>query len=176
MDSLILTSIYLCVDYIDANRMERMQKKTTRERETSAVHVWLVLWKAFGAVASVAEDSIRETCLGTSDFRVLEVLLHKGPLLVNTIGPKVHLTPGSISVAIDRLEDKGMVRRRSLADDRRIRQVELTAKGRESISRSFRKHADTMESAMSELSAAERATLLELLKKLGRAAAKFPND
>lgn len=34
------------------------------------------------------------------DFRVLAVLLNKGPLRANTIGPKVHLTPGSISVAV----------------------------------------------------------------------------
>jgi hypothetical protein len=41
--------------------------------------------------------------LGDSDFRVLEVLLHKGPLPVNTIGPIVDLTPGSISSGIPAL-------------------------------------------------------------------------
>ena len=45
--------------------------------------------------------------LRQAGFRVLEALLHKGPLPVNTIGPKVHLTPGSISVAVDRLLEKG---------------------------------------------------------------------
>jgi hypothetical protein len=43
---------------------------------------------------------IGRTELGDSDFRVLEALLHKGPLPVNTLGPKVWLTPGSISVAV----------------------------------------------------------------------------
>jgi len=32
---------------------------------------------------------IEETGISDRDFRVLEVLLHKGPLPVNTIGPKV---------------------------------------------------------------------------------------
>jgi MarR family 2-MHQ and catechol resistance regulon transcriptional repressor len=41
--------------------------------------------------------------LGESDFRVLEVLLHKGPMPVNAIGPKVYLNLGSVSVAVDRL-------------------------------------------------------------------------
>ena len=64
-------------------------------QDTSGVHVWLVLWKAFRALADQAEVSLNlsRTGLGESDFRVLEVLLHKGPLPVNTIGPKVWLTP-----------------------------------------------------------------------------------
>src|SRR5712671_2192516 len=42
---------------------------------------------------------------------------------------KVWLTPGSIGVAADRLEKKGLVKRKN-TDDRRVRLVELTAKGR----------------------------------------------
>ena len=44
-------------------------------------------------------------------FRRAEALLHKGPLPVNTIGLIVDLTPGSISLAVDRLVEKGLVRR-----------------------------------------------------------------
>jgi len=68
--------------------------------------------KAFQALIPHAAESIARTELGDSDFRVLEVLLHKGPLPVNTIGPKVWLTPGSISVAVDRLVKKGLVSRK----------------------------------------------------------------
>ena len=82
--------------------------------------------KAFQALIPHAEESIKRTELGDSDFRVLEALLHKGPLPVNTVGPKVWLTPGSISVAVDRLVKKGLVSRKDHADDRRVRQVELT--------------------------------------------------
>src|SRR4051812_13387715 len=100
-------------------------------QNTSGVHVWLVLVKAFHALSAVADESrqMKKSGLGDSDFRVLEALLHKGPLPVNTIGPKVWLTPGSISVAIDRLEKKALVKRRN-TEDRRVRLVELTAKGR----------------------------------------------
>ena len=97
-------------------------------QDSSGVHVWLVLMKAFQALMPHAEESIKRTELGDSDFRVLEALLHKGPLPVNTVGPKVWLTPGSISVAVDRLVKKGLVSRKDRAEDRRVRQVELTAK------------------------------------------------
>jgi len=128
--------------------------------------------KAFQALFPHAEESIKRTELGDSDFRVLEALLHKGPLPVNTVGPKVWLTPGSISVAVDRLVKKGLVSRRNRADDRRVRQVELTPKGRALITRGFGEHAATMEEVASVLSKNERLTLLRLLKKLGKHAAE----
>ena len=56
-------------------------------------HVWLVMMKAMRALTRYAAAGIEETGLGISDFGVLEVLLHKGPLPVNTIGPIVDLTP-----------------------------------------------------------------------------------
>jgi MarR family transcriptional regulator, 2-MHQ and catechol-resistance regulon repressor len=146
-----------------------MRKGCREMQDTSGVHVWLVLVKAFHALAAQAKDSLNlgRTGLGDSDFRVLEVLLHKGPLPVNTIGPKVWLTPGSISVAVDRLEKKGLVKR-THTGDRRVRLVELTAKGRALIARTFREHAAAMEDAVGVLSKEERLLLLRLLKKLGK--------
>jgi MarR family 2-MHQ and catechol resistance regulon transcriptional repressor len=143
-------------------------KASAQKQDTSGVHVWLVLMKAFQALMPHVAESIARTALGDSDFRVLEVLLHKGPLPVNTVGPKVWLTPGSISVAVDRLVEKGLVSRKDHPDDRRVRQVELTAKGRALITRGFREHAAAMETAISVLSKNERLTLLRLLKKLGK--------
>jgi MarR family 2-MHQ and catechol resistance regulon transcriptional repressor len=111
--------------------------------------------------------NLSQTGLGDSDFRVLEVLLHKGPPPVNTIGPKVWLTPGSISVAVDRLEKKAPVKRKN-TDDRRVRLVELTPKGRALVTKTFREHAAAMEEAATVLSKEERLLLLRLLKKLGK--------
>jgi len=142
-----------------------MWKGFREMQDTSGVHVWLVLMKAFHALAAHAEESLNlsRTGLGDPDFRVLEVLLHKGPLPVNTIGPKVWLTPGSISVAVDRLEKKALVKR-----DRRVRLVELTAKGRALITKISWEHAAAMEEAAGVLSKEERLILLRLLKKLGK--------
>src|SRR5258705_12477108 len=149
------------------------RKKTTPGQDSSGVHVWLVFMKAFQALFPHAAGSVKRTELGDSDFRVLEALLHKGPLPVNTIGPKVWLTPGSISVAVDRLVEKGLVSRKDHPDDRRVRRVELTAKGRALITRGFREHASAMETAVGVLSKNERLTLLRLLKKLGKSAEKM---
>jgi MarR family 2-MHQ and catechol resistance regulon transcriptional repressor len=78
------------------------------------------MMKAMRALTRYAAAGIEDTGLGLSDFGVLEALLHKGPLPVNTIGPIVDLTPGSISIAVDRLFAKGLVTRVESTEDRRV--------------------------------------------------------
>jgi MarR family 2-MHQ and catechol resistance regulon transcriptional repressor len=138
-------------------------------QETS--HVWLVMLKAMRALTRYATAGIEGTGLGDSDFRVLEVLLHKGPLPVNTIGPIVDLTPGSISIAVDRLVAKGLVSRVESTEDRRVRIVALTSQGRELIVPAFRKHARQMKGVFSELSPEELRGFELALKKVGKRAA-----
>lgn len=134
---------------------------------TSGVRLWLVLSKAVRALEAHARRSIAALDLCMSDFAVLEVLLHKGPLPVNTIGRKVLLTSGSITTAVDRLERQGFVERRDHPTDRRARVVHLTPGGKKLIARAFAEHEKDMERAAGGLTRAERATLVKLLKKLG---------
>ena len=134
-------------------------------------HVWLVMIKAMRALTRYGMAAIEDTGLGESDFRVLEVLLHKGPLPVNTIGPIVDLTPGSISVAVDRLFEKSLVTRAGSTEDRRVRIVALTPRGRALIVRAFRKHSEQMRRVFSDLSPEELSDLEAALKKVGKRAA-----
>ena len=136
-----------------------------------ADHVWLVMIKAMRALTRYAAAGIEDTGLGDSDFRVLEVLLHKGPLPVNTIGPIVDLTPGSISIAVDRLFKKHLVSRVESTEDRRVRIVALTPRGKDLIVPAFRKHAGQMRRVFSELSTEELHGLEAALKKIGKRAA-----
>lgn len=145
----------------------RAPGRTARTVDASAVHLWLVFWKAFRAVQAHAYRSITSKPIGPSDFGVLEVLLHKGPLPVNAIGRKVQLTSGSITTAVDRLEAQGLVERQAHATDRRTRVVSLTTAGQALIRGLFAEHARDMQGATAALSASERATLVRLLKKLG---------
>jgi MarR family 2-MHQ and catechol resistance regulon transcriptional repressor len=139
-------------------------------------HVWLVMMKAMRALTRYAAADIEETGLGLSDFGVLEVLLHKGPLPVNTIGPVVDLTAGSISTAVDRLVAKGLVSRVESAEDRRVRIVALTPCGKDLIAGAFRKHSLQMKRVFSELNQEDLRGLETSLKKVGRRAAALMEE
>jgi MarR family transcriptional regulator, 2-MHQ and catechol-resistance regulon repressor len=132
------------------------------------VHVWLIMMKAYGAIQAVAAKDIVDSNLGPSDFQILEILLHKGALPVNTIGRKIMLTSGSISTAVDRLEKRKLVRRDPSVDDARVTYVSLTGPGHALIQRIFSQHAQRLEEVFSPLSDQERLLLEELLKKAGK--------
>ena len=130
-------------------------------------HLWLVLWKAYSSVRAYAVKNIATLGLSFSDFAILEVLLHRGPLPVNDIGEKVQLTSGSITLAVDRLEARKMVERRSHATDRRTRVVHLTDGGRVAIEKAFACHSAAMNRLESFGSEEERVQLIDMLKRLG---------
>jgi MarR family 2-MHQ and catechol resistance regulon transcriptional repressor len=155
------------VDGVYFRKIQVFMAQSIQEPE----HVWLVMMKAMRALTRYAAAGIEETGLGLSDFGVLEVLLHKGPLPVNTIGPIVDLTPGSISIAVDRLYAKGLVSRVESGEDRRVRIVALTPRGRDLIAPAFRRHAGQMRKVFSELSSEDLRSLEVALKKIGKRAA-----
>jgi MarR family 2-MHQ and catechol resistance regulon transcriptional repressor len=138
--------------------------------EADGIHLWLLLARAARAVEAHAVRSIEALGMCGSDFGVLEALLHKGPLAVHELGEKVLLSSGSITTAVDRLERRGLVERRSAARDRRARIVWLTEEGSAVAQRVFEEHRQDMERATAGLSAAERAELAGLLRKLGHSA------
>ena len=144
-----------------------------KKNSADPVHCWLVWMKAFQAAAKYLYAGLEETGLDDTDFRILEALLNKGPLPVNTIGPKVNLTPGSISVAVDRLLDRGLVRRVERPEDRRVRVVSLTPKGKELIVPVFRKHAVEIRKMFADASPKEVRSLETILKKIGKRAERL---
>src|SRR3984885_14558786 len=107
--------------------MTDLDAPTASKNRESAVRVWLILWKAAHAIEKNAMRSVSALGLGLSDFAVLEVLLHKGPLPVNTVGKQILLTSSSITAAIDRLEARKLLQRVTSPKDKRSRIVELTA-------------------------------------------------
>src|SRR5436190_9885028 len=151
-----------------------MKNAATRGKATdsSGTHLWLVMMKAHRTLERLADRSIESADVCLSDFAVMEMLLHKGPQPVNEIGRRVELTSGAITTAVDRLESRGLVTREAHESDRRTRIVRLTPRGKEEAAKVFAGHKTAMDLAAAGLSKTERATLIELLRKLGTSAAE----
>jgi MarR family transcriptional regulator, 2-MHQ and catechol-resistance regulon repressor len=138
------------------------------DEDLSGTHIHLVLMRAHRAVGAHALASFASMELGSSDFRILEALLNKGPQLVNDIGRRISLTSGSITTAVDRLEERGLVERAADPRDARARIVSLTREGKTVITKAFTAHKKKLDALAAPLTKAERQQLLALLKKLGR--------
>jgi len=139
-----------------------------RKKPPEALHAWLIMLKAWQSMSRYVFPTLVAGGLGESDFRVLEALLHKGPMPVNAIGPRVDLNPGSVSVAVDRLYKKGLVSRVESNRDRRVRTVALTEKGRRIFVPIFRRHTALIQRAFQDVSSEELQQLELILKKIGK--------
>lgn len=106
--------------------------------------------------------------LTVTQFGVLEALYHLGPLCQAEVGAKILKTKGNVSVVIDRLVQRRLVRRRPDKDDRRYTVVELTDAGRGLIAEYFPRIAFGFTESANVLSVDEQETLTRLCKKLGR--------
>jgi len=144
--------------------------KVMARKPSDPTHCWLVWRKAHEAAEDYLLRGIEETGITNTDFRILEALLHLGPQPVNTIGPKVNLTPGSISVAVDRLLERGLVSRVESSEDRRVRMVALTKTGKDLIVPIFLKHATEIARMFSDASPKELEMLETILKRTGKRA------
>ena len=77
-----------------------------------------------------------------------------------------------MTAAIDRLEKRELVVRKSTSSDRRARIVELTQEGKRVAAEYFEKHARDLEALMSVLSTKEKRQVYRSLKKVGLTAAQ----
>lgn len=69
--------------------------------------------------------------LGSSANCILFELEHHGPLTQVEIVNKIHMRPSSISVALQKMEADGLIKRTVKDDDQRYSVVSITEKGKE---------------------------------------------
>ncbi|NIK79130.1 MarR family 2-MHQ and catechol resistance regulon transcriptional repressor [Paenibacillus castaneae] len=136
--------------------------------QNAALDLFIALSRASQWVNAHADRDIRKNGLNRTEFGVLELLYHKGPQPLQQIGEKVLMSSGNITYVVDKLVNKGMVRRRASTEDRRLIYAELTEQGEQFIEEIFPAHTETIEAAENGLTAEEKQLASELLKKLGR--------
>ncbi len=140
----------------------------TDQQRNDALALFISLSRAAQWVNAHADRDIRSHDMNRTEFGVLELLHHKGPQPLQQIGGKVLMSSGNITYVVDKLEKKGLVRRRASTEDRRLIYAELTDHGQTFITGIFPGHISVIESAVKGLTQEEQRAAAELLKKLGR--------
>lgn len=140
--------------------------------DPDALKLWVVLARAFAYVEAWAGAHVARYRLTLGEFGVLEALYHKGPLLLGELQRKILVSSGGVTYLVDRLERRGFVARRRVAEDARARQVVLTPEGRTLIQRVFPEHAAELNEALGGLSPRDRRVATALLRRLGTSAAE----
>lgn len=136
-------------------------------QEELALNTYIKLSRAMSAFETRLAEHRSLESLTVTQFGVLEVLLHLGPLCQNEIGHKLLKSGGNMTLVIDNLEKRNLVRRERNPEDRRMIMVNLTEEGRKLISRIFPHQVEAITQEMNVLTSDEQVTLGMICRKLG---------
>ena len=142
-------------------------KQRCTNGEARALKTYVKLMRATESLTARAHQQLSTFGLTFSQFGVLEALYHLGPMSQSEIGQKILRSSGNMTMVIDNLEKRNLVRRERNRADRRFFIIHLTDEGKKLISSIFPSHAAEIKRELDVLSPAEQQTLGRLCKKLG---------
>ncbi len=138
------------------------------KNELRALDAYIKLMRAAGSVTSRLNPHLVAAGLTASQFGALEALFHLGPMCQRDLGDKLLTSSGNVTMVVDNLEKRWLVKRRREGEDRRFVTVHLTEKGRRLIGEILPGHVAAIVEDMSTLSEREQEELDRLCRKLGR--------
>jgi len=140
---------------------------TFTSSEKTALNAYTKLMRAAESVTGRTSRIMTASDLTISQFGILEALLHKGPLCQRDIAAKILKSTGNITMVIDNLERRGLVRRERTSEDRRYITINLTNEGQQLIAEVFPRVMAAIVEEMGILKAAEQTELGRLCRILG---------
>jgi MarR family 2-MHQ and catechol resistance regulon transcriptional repressor len=137
--------------------------------EVRALDAYIALMRAAETTTARIHRHLAEVELTVGQFGALEALFHLGAMRQNELARKVLRSAGNMTLVLDNLERRGLVRRERETGDRRCTTVHLTAQGRRLVQRVFPRHAATVVAELRALGAAEQVELARLCRRLAGA-------
>ena len=133
---------------------------------TAILQLVIALARAYQAIEQGVRPHLADGGLGMTEFAVLEVLYHKGALPLGEIRDRILVTGASTTYVVKKLEQRGLMRRRTSAEDQRVVFGELTPKGRALIDDVFPAHVERLRQVTAGLSVSEKRAAVRLLRRL----------
>ena len=132
-----------------------------------ALNTYTKLMRAAESVTSRVNRSMTEFNLTISQFGVLEALHHKGAMCQRDVAAKILKSTGNITLVIDNLEKRNLVKRVRDSDDRRYLTIHLTDEGTAVIVQAFARVEAAIVTEFTVITTSEQELLGGLCKKLG---------
>ncbi|MGY2765253.1 MarR family transcriptional regulator, 2-MHQ and catechol-resistance regulon repressor [Thermostichus sp. MS-CIW-26] len=124
------------------------------------------LARAYQAFENYAGVHIRQMGLTAPQFDVLVTLGNTPGMTMNVLAQKTLVTKGTLTGIVDRLEQKGLVRREVPPENRRCFKVVLTEAGEKLFEEIFPAHVAYLKERFQKLDPSEMAQIQAYLKKL----------
>ena len=127
---------------------------------------FLLLMQTSKAIQERLRDEMSKNNLSITEFSVLEVLYYQGKQTIQQIGNRILISSGSMTYVIDKLEQKGIIKRNDCREDRRVIHITLTAEGMETMDNIMPMYQDIVDSFFGDLTGDESQLLVNFLIKV----------
>lgn len=124
------------------------------------------LVRCYQAFEVVSAAHIRTLGLTPPQFDIIATLGNTEGMRFKELGEKTLCTKGTLTGIVDRLADKGLVRRLACPHDGRGQIVQLTAAGEKAFNAAFPAHLEFLDAALADLNADDMASLRQQLQHL----------
>ncbi|MGB5576463.1 MAG: MarR family transcriptional regulator [Woeseiaceae bacterium] len=139
------------------------------ELDTASLGVVIRVMSLYRAFVRQATEALEPLGLELFEYDVLSVLRRQGKpyaLAATRLAKATGLSSGAMTNRVDRLEERGFVRRRRDRNDRRGVDVSLTASGRRTIDKAIQLRLEAADESLCSINSRERKELAELLRKV----------
>ncbi|MBD3003075.1 MULTISPECIES: MarR family winged helix-turn-helix transcriptional regulator [unclassified Streptomyces] len=140
-------------------------RATGRAGDASPFALGLLLRRAHWRAAAVMTEALRPLGIELRHFAVLIVLVDRGPTVQRDLAAATGSDKAGIMRVVDDLERKGLVVRKAVPGDRRVRAVEITPQGLELFDAAHVAAEPLAERLVGELGSDEAERLKDLLTR-----------
>nr|WP_276934164.1 MarR family transcriptional regulator [Globicatella sulfidifaciens] len=135
-------------------------------RKAESLKTYIALKRSINEIESKTRKFVGSFGLNLNEFAVLEILYHKGKRTMQQIKEGILIANSSTTYIVDKLCDKGLVKREFTPEDRRVINVEITESGRKLMDELFPTHAEQLTANFDKLSEYDITEIRQLLKKM----------
>lgn len=116
--------------------MKAAAKKTKKKSDDECRHdterlVWMGLYSFVNAHPELFSKACGQCSLTNAQATLLRTMDPSAPAAMSSLATALGCHASNVTGLVDRLEEQGLVTRQPSAEDRRVKQIALTAKGNE---------------------------------------------
>ncbi|MDM5328968.1 MarR family transcriptional regulator [Neobacillus sp. CF12] len=127
---------------------------------------FLLLMQTSKAIQEKIRDEMSKNKLSITEFSVLEVLFYQGKQTIQQIGTRILISSGSMTYVIDKLEQKGIIKRNDCKEDRRVIHITLTPEGMDMMENIMPKYQDMVDSFFEDLTEDDSELMIHFFNKV----------
>ncbi len=145
-----------------------VRAKVAQQSGDLAARAWQLLGEMALTMRAAWIDAAAEFDLTPAQALALKRLEPNTPLPMNTLAEAMLCDASNVTGIVDKLEARGLIERRAIEHDRRVKMLAVTRRGEE-LRRRFLQRSLHPPAAVAALDAADHRQLIEILERLLKA-------